>query len=56
MVCVHGQQVAFRCANYGAVFIGHGAAEVLGDYGAVSLHSPLMNPKEVILILEQPLL
>lgn len=36
-VCVRAQ-VAFRCANYGAVFIGHGAAEVLGDYGAVSLH------------------
>lgn len=39
-VCVRGWQVAFRCANYGAVFIGHGAAEVLGDYGAVSLTSP----------------
>jgi hypothetical protein len=30
------ETVAFRCGNYGAVFIGHGAAEVLGDYGAVS--------------------
>jgi phosphoribosyl-ATP pyrophosphohydrolase/phosphoribosyl-AMP cyclohydrolase/histidinol dehydrogenase len=30
--------VAFRCKNYGAVFIGHGAAEVLGDYGAGPNH------------------
>jgi len=30
--------VAFRCRNYGAVFIGHGAAEVLGDYGAGPNH------------------
>jgi histidinol dehydrogenase len=30
--------VAFQCQNYGAVFIGHGAAEVLGDYGAGPNH------------------
>lgn len=32
------KDVAFRCQNYGAVFIGHGAAEVLGDYGAGPNH------------------
>ena len=32
------KEVAFRCRNYGAVFIGHGAAEVLGDYGAGPNH------------------
>ncbi len=32
------REVAFRCRNYGAVFIGHGAAEVLGDYGAGPNH------------------
>jgi hypothetical protein len=47
--------VAFRCANYGAVFIGHGAAEVLGDYGAVSLTSPLGTLENAV-ILEQPLI
>jgi len=30
---------AFRCANYGGLFIGVGAAEVLGDYGAGPNHT-----------------
>lgn len=32
------RKVAFQCSNYGAVFIGHNAAEVLGDYGAGPNH------------------
>lgn len=32
------RKIAFRCQNYGAVFIGHNAAEVLGDYGAGPNH------------------
>ncbi|VEU45214.1 unnamed protein product [Pseudo-nitzschia multistriata] len=30
---------AFKCANYGGLFIGVGAAEVLGDYGAGPNHT-----------------
>lgn len=30
---------AFRCTNYGGLFIGVGAAEVLGDYGAGPNHT-----------------
>ncbi len=33
------RQVAARCTNYGAVFIGDKAAEVLGDYGAGPNHT-----------------
>ncbi|CAM9469633.1 unnamed protein product, partial [Choristocarpus tenellus] len=32
------QAVADRCLNYGGLFIGGGAAEVLGDYGAGPNH------------------
>ena len=32
------RKAAFQCQNYGAVFIGHNAAEVLGDYGAGPNH------------------
>ncbi len=32
-------RVAPRCRHYGALFIGHGAAEVLGDYGAGPNHT-----------------
>lgn len=36
---VDPQQVASRCRHYGALFIGQGAAEVLGDYGAGPNHT-----------------
>jgi len=34
----NAEDVARRCSNYGAVFIGHLSAEVLGDYGAGPNH------------------
>lgn len=35
---VDASNVAKQCNHYGAVFIGHGSAEVLGDYGAGPNH------------------
>lgn len=35
----NSDDVAKRCANYGGLFIGQGAAEVLGDYGAGPNHT-----------------
>ena len=35
----NSQEVADRCANYGGLFIGTHAAEVLGDYGAGPNHT-----------------
>jgi len=32
-------EVANKCANYGGLFVGEGAAEVLGDYGAGPNHT-----------------
>merc|ERR1719282_2077067 len=31
--------VAMKCRNYGGIFVGEGAAEVLGDYGAGPNHT-----------------
>merc|ERR1719343_109827 len=33
------QAVALQCANYGGLFVGTNAAEVLGDYGAGPNHT-----------------
>lgn len=33
------EAIARRCTHFGAVFIGAGAAEVLGDYGAGPNHT-----------------
>ncbi|MCK9523420.1 MAG: histidinol dehydrogenase [Proteobacteria bacterium] len=35
----HAEAVAARCQHYGGLFIGAGAAEVLGDYGAGPNHT-----------------
>jgi phosphoribosyl-ATP pyrophosphohydrolase/phosphoribosyl-AMP cyclohydrolase/histidinol dehydrogenase len=35
----NSQNVANKCSNYGGLFIGVGAAEVLGDYGAGPNHT-----------------
>jgi len=35
----NSQDVATRCANYGGLFVGANAAEVLGDYGAGPNHT-----------------
>jgi histidinol dehydrogenase len=37
--CIDAQQVAKQCRNYGGLFIGTHAAEVLGDYGAGPNHT-----------------
>jgi len=36
---VNSQEIGMRCMNYGGLFIGVGAAEVLGDYGAGPNHT-----------------
>jgi phosphoribosyl-ATP pyrophosphohydrolase/phosphoribosyl-AMP cyclohydrolase/histidinol dehydrogenase len=35
----HAMEVAAQCSNYGGLFIGEHAAEVLGDYGAGPNHT-----------------
>jgi len=36
---VDAMEVGMRCANYGGLFVGESAAEVLGDYGAGPNHT-----------------
>ena len=39
LLCTDADHVATQCTNYGGLFIGTYAAEVLGDYGAGPNHT-----------------
>jgi phosphoribosyl-ATP pyrophosphohydrolase/phosphoribosyl-AMP cyclohydrolase/histidinol dehydrogenase len=39
IMCAESELVASQCRHYGALFVGSGSAEVLGDYGAGPNHT-----------------